>query len=569
MNRMKMNSSRLSSRLKPLAAAAVLVAAALLLVSTCSAAAHPENGTEVEDANVSLEANASGLALGHQISMLAREQGREMRHTVEGRAFGLTLNRTPNKTALVEQRAERIQNRVKQIQERRLTLVRQLQNGTMDCEEFASEMAILNRELVRNADSLNETVRMGREMGANVSHAYATRGLNESLQNAVEAIRNRSAANVSVLNTARHAHRLAMRARSGNFTGPEISEFAHGLGLNESHVRRMGPPEGMPGPRNDMGPGDTMTPRNSPRNRNPPHQEETPTKDGDKSTQSKGRSNATPEAKPTELAVKVTDVVDGDTMDIEYPNGSSDTVRLLAVDTPETHSANEPEEFPGIDSSTHLRSWGEKATDFTSSWVAGERVHLQFDKQEGRRGRFGRLLAYVYVGNGSMLNRILVSKGYARVYEEGNAVYEEEFLELQKEARDNHRGLWGPLSLTPTPTSTESSGGTGTLSVARIHPDAEGNDHENLNDEYLVFENTGSGSIDLSGWSVHDEAGHTYFFPTGFTLESGEKVTLYTGSGTDSSTSLYWRSESAIWNNGGDTVFVEDDSGSSIIEKNY
>jgi competence protein ComEC len=121
-----------------------------------------------------------------------------------------------------------------------------------------------------------------------------------------------------------------------------------------------------------------------------------------------------------------------------------------------------------------------------------------------------------------------------------------------------------------SPTETESpESASGRLSLVRVHADADGNDHENLDNEFVVFENAGDATLDLTGWTVADEADHTYAFPDGFTLGPGERVTLYTGSGTDTDSSLYWGSERAVWNNGGDTVIVEDADGTVVLEETY
>ncbi|WP_276247981.1 MULTISPECIES: DUF4350 domain-containing protein [unclassified Haladaptatus] len=115
------------------------------------------------------------------------------------------------------------------------------------------------------------------------------------------------------------------------------------------------------------------------------------------------------------------------------------------------------------------------------------------------------------------------------------------------------------------------SGGSsgGQIDVAQVHEDAAGNDNDNLNDEYVVFENVGSGSLDLTGWTVEDEVGKTYAFPSGFSLAAGATVTLHTGSGTDTSSDLYWGKTQAVWNNSGDTVFVYDDAGSLAEQHSY
>ncbi|MEF8857224.1 MAG: lamin tail domain-containing protein [Haloplanus sp.] len=115
-------------------------------------------------------------------------------------------------------------------------------------------------------------------------------------------------------------------------------------------------------------------------------------------------------------------------------------------------------------------------------------------------------------------------------------------------------------------------GGTATasaLAVSAINADAAGPDRENLDDEYVVFENTGEGRLDLSGWTVADEAGRTYTFPDGYTLEAGEMVTLRTGAGTDTDDDLYWGAGSPIWNNDGDTVIVRNSDGTPVLRETY
>jgi len=113
----------------------------------------------------------------------------------------------------------------------------------------------------------------------------------------------------------------------------------------------------------------------------------------------------------------------------------------------------------------------------------------------------------------------------------------------------------------------ESTGGE--LRVETIHADAEGDDRENLNDEYIVFTNSGDESLDLGGWTVEDEAGKQYTFPDGFTLEPGATVTLRTGSGTDTETELYWGAGSPVWNNNGDTVIVRTADGKRVVMEAY
>ncbi|SDY92953.1 lamin tail domain-containing protein [Halopenitus persicus] len=126
-----------------------------------------------------------------------------------------------------------------------------------------------------------------------------------------------------------------------------------------------------------------------------------------------------------------------------------------------------------------------------------------------------------------------------------------------------------PETRTPMSTTSPNADQESHLSIAEIHADAEGNDHENLNDEYIVFENTGDQALELGGWTVTDDAGNTYTFPNGYSLEANGRVTLYTGRGTDSDEQLYWGRERAVWNNGGDTVTVLNDVGDVVLEEEY
>jgi micrococcal nuclease len=59
------------------------------------------------------------------------------------------------------------------------------------------------------------------------------------------------------------------------------------------------------------------------------------------------------------------------------------------------------------------------------------------------RDRYGQLLAYVYLPGGAMFNALLVKEGYAQIMTvPPNVRYQELFLRLQREARENNRGLW-------------------------------------------------------------------------------------------------------------------------------
>lgn len=86
----------------------------------------------------------------------------------------------------------------------------------------------------------------------------------------------------------------------------------------------------------------------------------------------------------------------------------------------------------------------------------------------------------------------------------------------------------------------------------------------NLKEEYIKIRNSGSSSVDLTGWEIKDqEDKHTYTFSS-FELEAGGIVTLYTAEGSNTKNELYWGNGNPLWNNDGDTAFIYDSEGKLV-----
>lgn len=136
-------------------------------------------------------------------------------------------------------------------------------------------------------------------------------------------------------------------------------------------------------------------------------------------------------------------VIDGDTVEMKI-KGNTRTVRLLGVDTPEVHVDNSPEEFEGVPETRKgekcLEKWGEKASEYMKKQVKQKETVFKTDPQADNRGDYGRLLGYIYTGNKS-INKALIRKGFARVYE-SRFSKQDQYLELEKDARENLKGLW-------------------------------------------------------------------------------------------------------------------------------
>ena len=127
----------------------------------------------------------------------------------------------------------------------------------------------------------------------------------------------------------------------------------------------------------------------------------------------------------------VTRVVDGDTIVISY-NGTKEKVRMLCVDTPESVHPDKSRNSPQ----------GKKASQYTFHRLNGENVYLEF---EGRhRGKYGRLLAYVWIGDQNY-NIELVREGWSPYYIKygRSGSYDPYFRAAESEAKRLHKNIWG------------------------------------------------------------------------------------------------------------------------------
>jgi len=137
--------------------------------------------------------------------------------------------------------------------------------------------------------------------------------------------------------------------------------------------------------------------------------------------------------------ILVTRAVDGDTLFLE--NGKY--VRLIGIDTPEMHVSNKlyRDARKSNQDVTTIQKLGRQAYEITKNLVEGKRVSLEFDAE--RYDKYHRILAYVYLKDGTFLNAEIVKQGYASLMTiPPNVKYADLFTKLYKEARENRRGLW-------------------------------------------------------------------------------------------------------------------------------
>lgn len=125
-------------------------------------------------------------------------------------------------------------------------------------------------------------------------------------------------------------------------------------------------------------------------------------------------------------------VIDGDTFDVNCPDGDypHTRIRLWGVDTPET-----------VRPEHRVEHFGPEASDRTKHLVLHKPVRLELLAHR-TRDKYDRLLAYVYLPDGTLLNRELIAGGYGFADTRFDHPRQREFLRQQRQARRHKRGLW-------------------------------------------------------------------------------------------------------------------------------
>ena len=129
----------------------------------------------------------------------------------------------------------------------------------------------------------------------------------------------------------------------------------------------------------------------------------------------------------------VVKVVDGDTIDIDIPDGKYNhtRIRLWGIDAPETKSDK-----------SDVMYFGPEASEFTKELALGKQVTVYMDKGNRTRGKYGRLLAYVQLPDKRFLNEVLVAEGYAYADLRFHHSLYHKYEQLQASARRQKKGLW-------------------------------------------------------------------------------------------------------------------------------
>ena len=157
------------------------------------------------------------------------------------------------------------------------------------------------------------------------------------------------------------------------------------------------------------------------------------------STQPKQESNQSP-------LYAVVSVVDGDTVKLSI-DGTTQTIRLIGMDTPETVDPRKP-----------VQCFGKEASNKAKELLTGRSVRIETDASQGTLDKYGRTLGYIFRDDGLFYNKYMIEQGYAHEYTYNIPYkYQSEFKAAEKSARENQMGLWSPNTCNGDTTSASGS----------------------------------------------------------------------------------------------------------------
>ena len=144
---------------------------------------------------------------------------------------------------------------------------------------------------------------------------------------------------------------------------------------------------------------------------------------------------------PNDKTYTVIQVVDGDTIKVSMDDVKT-TIRLIGLDTPETVDPRKP-----------VQCFGKEATNKMLELLRSKTVLLEEDQSQGDKDKYGRLLRYIFLPDGTNVNKTLIQEGYAYEYTYNLPYrYQDEFKKAQISARESKRGLWADNAcVTPSP----------------------------------------------------------------------------------------------------------------------
>ncbi len=230
----------------------------------------------------------------------------------------------------------------------------------------------------------------------------------------------------------------------------------------------------------------------------------------------------------------VTRVVDGDTFEIEGGDG----VRLLGINTPERG-----------------QSLYRNATIFLKNMIEGKNITME--KDGTGKDKYGRRLRHVFI-EGIFVNEEIIRSGLANIYMlSTSGKYSARLKSAERYAIENNMGLW----MTGT-------GHKNCISIADFNWNSEGNDNENLYDEYVSFRNNCNSVMNMTGWTLKNSGTKIFKFGR-FFLKQNNSVKIRSGCGNNTENELFWCSKKPVWNNDAGFIYLRDSEGLLVLNESY
>ncbi len=221
----------------------------------------------------------------------------------------------------------------------------------------------------------------------------------------------------------------------------------------------------------------------------------------------------------------VTEVEDGDTFRITLDGGEQQHIRVAGINTNET---NLPVDCLAIAARERLRDL-----------ILGQRVELRARSATSTAG--GRPIRHVFTTGGVNVAELMVREGWGvPLVFPAEFDYAEKYVDAFWDANQAGVRLHDPDACGAGPAA-------GAQIDMLVNGDADGSDNENVNGEWVLLRNTGSSSLDLSGWYLKDTALGYYAFPDGRTIAPGGALRLRAGIGSDTASTLYMGNSSPIF----------------------
>ena len=227
---------------------------------------------------------------------------------------------------------------------------------------------------------------------------------------------------------------------------------------------------------------------------------------------------------------KIVKIVDGDTVRINI-GGTTERVRLIGINTPETGEY-----------------FAEEARIKTEELLIGKTVGLEADPSQKERGKYGRLLRYVWLPDNQLSNLIMILEGYAYEYkyEYGRYKYREKFRRAEQYAQDHKKGIW-----------SEDSVYKGRIVIRKIFYDGKAGRTEK--DEYAEIANIGNVRVELGGWRLNaGDYNQNFVFPRSSALSPNQTYRVYTDEYHEEYGGFTFGSARALWSNKGECGYLYD-----------